>query len=163
MTTKDFKGFRVDETSMAGIYDLCTPTYNKTPYRVDEEREIKFYAVSKDDQPDLSLQNAFGQIYDILDNELQNAEPERNWSIYIRFHLFDKEDSFRKTPRYATLEILANTLEIRQCMFTRNSSESFTYQINDISEFEEAFKANIGWDTDRNNRRIAAQEEAKNN
>jgi hypothetical protein len=88
-----------------------------------------------------------------------NNDPTGNWRIYIRFHLFDAKDKFRKTPRYATLEIVLNTLEFRQRMFTRNSSERFDYSLTDVSEFEEAFKKNIGWDYDRQQRQIALDNE----
>jgi hypothetical protein len=52
---KQHIGFRVDETSMQGIYDLVTPTAVKEPIRTDLERNVRYFAVSQDDQPDISL------------------------------------------------------------------------------------------------------------
>lgn len=159
MTNKEFIGFRVDETGMNGLYEMVSPTFRDAPYRIDNDRKVKWYAVSIDDQPKLSLQNAFYQIDEIVRRELsENTIPEDDWSLYIRFHLFDAVDKFRKTPRYSSLEIILNTLQVRQRMFTRNSSEKWEYALDSIDDFEEAFKANIGWDTDRMNRRLAEQD-----
>lgn len=166
MINKDFKGFRVDETSMNGLFSLCSPTFVDEPYRVDQGRQVKYYAISKDDNPNYTLLLAYMDIEKILKRELSEMEDSdwgRNWSIYIRFHLFDAVDKFTKTPRYATLEIILGDLEIRQHMFTRNSSERFTYSVNDIDELEDAFKSNIGWDRDRMYRRIDAEREENEN